>query len=196
MYLKDLINWIIFGIIFLIEAIIEIVGSIYYNSTPNWVWGIANGLVFAIPLLQGIIKGLLCLIPNIICEIIWLILKGYIGTILHSISFLICNLILGIMFIVTKRLKLKIKLIIYPLLFESFLLLEEMLYYFMRKIFLSKKNEFTWKNISVSFMTIVNPVLFIIFIFGIYYLDKINNNKEKNKDDLPDEIEKLTDSYE
>jgi hypothetical protein len=196
MDLKDLINWIIFGIIFLIEAIIEIVGSIYYNSTPNWVWGIANGLVFAIPLLQGIIKGLLCLIPNIICEIIWLILKGYIGTILHSISFLICNLILGIMFIVTKRLKLKIKLIIYPLLFESFLLLEEMLYYFMRKIFLSKKNEFTWKNISVSFMTIVNPVLFIIFIFGIYYLDKINNNKEKNKDDLPDEIEKLTDSYE
>ena len=196
MDLKDLINWIIFGIIFLIEAIIEIVGSIYYNSTPNWVWGIANGLVFAIPLLQGIIKGLLCLIPNIICEIIWLILKGYIGTILHSISFLICNLILGIMFIVTKRLKLKIKLIIYPLLFESFLLLEEMLYYFMRKIFLSKKNEFTWKNISVSFMTIVNPVLFIIFIFGIYYLDKINNNKEKNKDDLPDEIEQLTDSYE
>ena len=196
MDLKDLINWIIFGIIFLIEAIIEIVGSIYYNSTPNWVWGIANGLVFAIPLLQGIIKGLLCLIPNIICEIIWLILKGYIGTILHSISFLICNLILGIMFIVTKRLKLKIKLIIYPLLFESFLLLEEMLYYFMRKIFLSKKNEFTWNNISVSFMTIVNPVLFIIFIFGIYYLDKINNNKEKNKDDLPDEIEKLTDSYE
>ena len=196
MDLKDLINWIIFGIIFLIEAIIEIVGSIYYNSTPNWVWGIANGLVFAIPLLQGIIKGLLCLIPNIICEIIWLILKGYIGTILHSISFLICNFILGIMFIVTKRLKLKIKLIIYPLLFESFLLLEEMLYYFMRKIFLSKKNEFTWKNISVSFMTIVNPVLFIIFIFGIYYLDKINNNKEKNKDDLPDEIEKLTDSYE
>ena len=196
MDLKDLINWIIFGIIFLIEAIIEIVGSIYYNSTPNWVWGIANGLVFAIPLLQGIIKGLLCLIPNIICEIIWLILKGYIGTILHSISFLICNLILGIIFIVTKRLKLKIKLIIYPLLFESFLLLEEMLYYFMRKIFLSKKNEFTWKNISVSFMTIVNPVLFIIFIFGIYYLDKINNNKEKNKDDLPDEIEKLTDSYE
>jgi len=196
MDLKDLINWIIFGIIFLIEAIIEIVGSIYYNSTPNWVWGIANGLVFAIPLLQGIIKGLLCLIPNIICEIIWLILKGYIGTILHSISFLICNLILGIMFIVTKRQKLKIKLIIYPLLFESFLLLEEMLYYFMRKIFLSKKNEFTWKNISVSFMTIVNPVLFIIFIFGIYYLDKINNNKEKNKDDLPDEIEKLTDSYE
>ena len=196
MDLKDLINWIIFGIIFLIEAIIEIVGSIYYNSTPNWVWGIANGLVFAIPLLQGIIKGLLCLIPNIICEIIWLILKGYIGTILHSISFLICNLILGIIFIVTKRLKLKIKLIIYPLLFESFLLLEEMLYYFMRKIFLSKKNEFTWKNISVSFMTIVNPVLFIIFIFGIYYLDKINNNKEKNKDGLPDEIEKLTDSYE
>ena len=196
MDLKDLINWIIFGIIFLIEAIIEIVGSIYYNSTPNWIWGIANGLVFAIPLLQGIIKGLLCLIPNIICEIIWLILKGYIGTILHSISFLICNLILGIMFIVTKRLKLKIKLIIYPLLFESFLLLEEMLYYFMRKIFLSKKNEFTWKNISVSFMTIVNPVLFIIFIFGIYYLDKINNNKEKNKDDLPDEIEQLTDSYE
>ena len=196
MDLKDLINQIIFGIIFLIEAIIEIVGSVYYNSTPNWVWGIANGLVFAIPLLQGIIKGLLCLIPNIICEIIWLILKGYIGTILHSISFLICNLILGIMFIVTKRLKLKIKLIIYPLLFESFLLLEEMLYYFMRKIFLSKKNEFTWKNISVSFMTIVNPVLFIIFIFGIYYLDKINNNKENNKDDLPDEIEKLTDSYE
>ena len=123
MDLKDLINWIIFGIIFLIEAIIEIVGSIYYNSTPNWVWGIANGLVFAIPLLQGIIKGLLCLIPNIICEIIWLILKGYIGTILHSISFLICNLILGIIFIVTKRQKLKIKLIIYPLLFESFLLL-------------------------------------------------------------------------
>ena len=196
MDLKDLINWLIFGIVFLIEAIIEIVGSIYYNSTSNWVWGIANGLVFAIPLLQGIIKGLLCLIPNIICEIIWLILKGYIGTILHSISFLICNLILGIMFIVTKRLKLKIKLIIYPLLFESFLLLEEMLYYFMRKIFFSKKNEFTWKNISVSFMTIVNPVLFIIFIFGIYYLDKINNNKEKNKDDLPDEIEKLTDSYE
>ena len=196
MDLKDLINWLIFGIVFLIEAIIEIVGSIYYNSTSNWVWGIANGLVFAIPLLQGIIKGLLCLIPNIICEIIWLILKGYIGTILHSISFLICNLILGIIFIVTKRLKLKIKLIIYPLLFESFLLLEEMLYYFMRKIFLSKKNEFTWKNISVSFMTIVNPVLFIIFIFGIYYLDKINNNKEKNKDDLPDEIEKLTDSYE
>ena len=67
---NDLIQWIIFGIAFLIESLIQLLGSIYYkeSQTPSWewVWPTANALSFFIPLLEGMIKGLIFLIPIMI----------------------------------------------------------------------------------------------------------------------------------
>ncbi len=183
----DLIQWIIFGIAFLIESLIQIFGSIYYKEslTPSWdwVWPTANALIFFIPLLEGMIKGLIFLIPIMISEVLWYIKKGYIGSILHGVAFLICGLILGAAFILINKFikRIEIKIIINAVLFEAFQLIEEILYYFMRKIFLNKKNEITWKNISVTLMSIPNPILLVILITLMVILNKIEtDNSEAN----------------
>jgi len=182
---KSFIEWIICGIIFLIETLIQIFGSIYYNETPNWVWAIANGLQFFVPITEGLIKGLICLIPNIISEIVWYIKDKYISTIFHSISFLISIIILGIAFIFMekKKAKIKLKIIINAILFELFLLLEEIIYYTMRTIFLGMDNQLIWENISISFMAIPNPILLIILIICIYYLEYLNNIEKPSNDE-------------
>ena len=183
----DLIQWIIFGIAFLIESLIQLLGSIYYkeSQTPSWewVWPTANALSFFIPLLEGMIKGLIFLIPIMISEVLWYIKKGYIGSILHGVAFLICGLILGAAFILINKFikRIEIKIIINAVLFEAFQLIEEILYYFMRKIFLNKKNEITWKNISVTLMSIPNPILLVILITLMVILNKIEtDNSEAN----------------
>ena len=184
---SDLIQWIIFGIAFLIESLIQLLGSIYYkeSQTPSWewVWPTANALSFFIPLLEGMIKGLIFLIPIMISEVLWYIKKGYIGSILHGVVFLICGLILGAAFILINKFikRIEIKIIINAVLFEAFQLIEEILYYFMRKIFLNKKNEMTWKNISVTLMSIPNPILLVILITLMVILNKIEtDNSEAN----------------
>ena len=184
---NDLIQWIIFGIAFLIESLIQLLGSIYYkeSQTPSWewVWPTANALSFFIPLLEGMIKGLIFLIPIMISEVLWYIKKGYIGSILHGVAFLICGLILGAAFILINKFikRIEIKIIISSVLFEAFQLIEEILYYFMRKIFLNKKNEMTWKNISVTLMSIPNPILLVILITLMVILNKIEtDNSEAN----------------
>ena len=184
---SDLIQWIIFGISFLIESLIQLLGSIYYkeSQTPSWewVWPTANALSFFIPLLEGMIKGLIFLIPIMISEVLWYIKKGYIGSILHGVAFLICGLILGAAFILINKFikRIEIKIIINAVLFEAFQLIEEILYYFMRKIFLNKKNEITWKNISVTLMSIPNPILLVILITLMVILNKIEtDNSEAN----------------
>ena len=184
---SDLIQWIIFGIAFLIESLIQLLGSIYYkeSQTPSWewVWPTANALSFFIPLLEGMIKGLIFLIPIMISEVLWYIKKGYIGSILHGVAFLICGLILGAAFILINKFikRIEIKIIINAVLFEAFQLIEEILYYFMRKIFLNKKNEITWKNISVTLMSIPNPILLVILITLMVILNKIEtDNSEAN----------------
>ena len=183
----DLIQWIIFGIAFLIESLIQLLGSIYYkeSQTPSWewVWPTANALIFFIPLLEGMIKGLIFLIPIMISEVLWYIKKGYIGAILHAVDFLICGLLLGAAFILINKFikRIEIKIIISSVLFEAFQLIEEILYYFMRKIFLNKKNEITWKNISVTLMSIPNPILLVILITLMVILNKIEtDNSEAN----------------
>ena len=185
MYKKSFIEWIICGIIFLIETFIQIFGSIYYNETPIWVWATANGLQFFVPIIEGLIKGLICLIPNIVSEIIWYIKDKYISTIFHSIAFLISIIILGISFIFMekKKIKIKLKIIINSILFELFLLLEEIIYYSMRKIFLSMNNQLIWENISISFMSFPNPVLLIILILCIYCLEYLNNIEKSSIDE-------------
>lgn len=178
----DLIQWIIFGIAFLIESLIQLFGSLYYKITPSWIWAIANALSFFIPLLEGFIKGLLFLVPIMISEFLWYFIKGYIGPLLHLVSFLICGVILGGASILLKKCKIRIeiKIIINCVLFEVFQLIEEILYYFMRKIFLDKKNEMNWENISVTFMSIPNPIFLVILIILIVYLDKIEINNNEN----------------
>ena len=179
---KSFIEWIICGIIFLIETFIQIFGSIYYNETPSWVWAIANGLQFFVPITEGLIKGLISLIPNIVSEIIWYIRDKYISTIFHSIAFLISIIILGISFIFMekKEIKIKLKIIINAFLFELFLLLEEIIYYSMRTIFLSKKNQLIWENISISFMSIPNPALLIVLVFFIYHLEYLDQRENSS----------------
>jgi hypothetical protein len=54
-------KYILYGLI-LIETIIQTVGSIYYDSTPKFVWTWANAIIFLVPLLWGLKPGLVCLI--------------------------------------------------------------------------------------------------------------------------------------
>ena len=193
----DLIQWIIFGIAFLIESLIQILGSIYYKEslTPSWdwVWPTANALIFFIPLLEGMIKGLIFLIPIMISEALWYIKKGYFGAILHAVAFLICGLILGAAFILINKFikRIEIKIIISSVLFEAFQLIEEILYYFMRKIFMNKKSEMTWKNISVTFMSIPNPVLLVILIILMIILNKIET--DNSEDNISKKINEMSD---
>ena len=193
----DLIQWIIFGIAFLIESLIQILGSIYYKEslTPSWdwVWLTANALIFFIPLLEGMIKGLIFLIPIMISEALWYIKKGYIGAILHAVAFLICGLILGAAFILINKFikRIEIKIIISSVLFEAFQLIEEILYYFMRKIFMNKKSEMTWKNISVTFISIPNPVLLVILIILMVILNKIETSN--SEDNISKKINEMSD---
>ena len=102
---------------------------------------------------------------------------------MHGVAFLICGLILGAAFILINKFikRIEIKIIINAVLFEAFQLIEEILYYFMRKIFLNKKNEITWKNISVTLMSIPNPILLVILITLMVILNKIEtDNSEAN----------------
>ena len=181
----DMIKWIIFSISFILESLIQIFGSINYKTTPSWVWALANILCFFIPLLEGMSKGLLVLIPVIISEFFWYFTKRVIGPILHAVAFVISGVILGAVHIfIQDNFNLKMKLIISAISFESFLFIEEILYYWMRKIFVKKKNEMSWKNISVSFVSIVNPIMLILLLCFMYYFNIIEIQKNGSGNNL------------
>ena len=47
----------------LAELLIQILGSVYYNQTPEIVWSLGNAILILVPLAIGLRLGMLCLLP-------------------------------------------------------------------------------------------------------------------------------------
>lgn len=146
----------------IIELAIQILGSIYYDQTPGFIWALANAILVLVPLVFGIRLGLICLIPFGVSEIVWLCKLQVVGPLLHLISFALTVVILGLAnrkIVQIPRFK---RVIISGILFEVFLLGEEALYYGLRMLFLQKS--FGWDDISGTFLSPVNLLLLIVMV--------------------------------
>lgn len=146
----------------IIELAIQIFGGIYNDQTPGFVWALANAILVLVPLVFGIRLGLICLVPFAVSEIVWFCKLQAAGPLLHLLSFGLTVLILGLAnrkIVQMSRLK---RVIVSGILYEVFLLGEEVLYYGFRMLFLQKS--FGWDDISGTFLSPVNLLLLLVLV--------------------------------
>ena len=155
------IGFLAYGLIF-IELIIQILGGLYYEQTPQFVWDLGNAILIFVPLLFGLRIGLLCLLPVAVSEIVWFAVIKTVGPLLHLASFSITVLILGMVSVKIRRLAFSKRMILRVILFELSLLCEEVLYRVF--IMLILNYPITWKNVSGTFLSPINPLLLLILL--------------------------------
>lgn len=154
-------GFLAYGLIF-IELIIQIFGGIYYEQTPQFVWDLGNAILFLVPLLFGFRTGLLCLLSVAVSELVWFVVIKTVGPLLHLASFSITFLALGIASKKIRRLAFSERMILRIILFELSLLGEEFLYRVF--IMLVLNYPITWKNVSGTFLSPINPLLLLILL--------------------------------
>ena len=154
----------------LTEIIIQILGFMAYDI-PDFCWGLADGILIIVPLLFGMIAGLICFIPLALSEIIWFIDLSVPGPLLHIASFVIIICLFGIAGRRLSRLNLINRIVLTTVLFEAGVWAEELLYYFLRGIFTD--NRIYWNKASGTFLSWTNPVILAIGIAWIIINDRI-----------------------
>lgn len=149
--------------LFLMKLVIEIVGSLYYKQTPPVVWSIGNAILIVVPLAFGIRAGLLCLLPVLVCEIVWFFHLGAVGPLLHLFSFAVAVVLLGLAGEKLKHLPPRQRVIGSAILYELSLLGEEALYRVLMMLFLHRS--VTWSSISGTFLSVANPLLLLLLVY-------------------------------
>lgn len=147
----------------LAELLIQILGSLYYNQTPEIVWSLGNAILILVPLAFGLRLGMLCLLPVAISEIVWFWKLNAIGPLLHLTSFTVVVVILGL---ANKRLmhvKNPWRVITSSILYEVFLLGEEAMYSVLNMLF--RHRPISWSAASSTFLSPANPLLLLILVF-------------------------------
>ncbi len=160
---------IIIGL-FLLQAMFQVTGSLFYNDYPRWLWSICDASMLLIPVLLGLKAGIIALLPNLISETLWFFTSGYTGPLLHAATFLIAVIILGLLKGYLDERKTTSSIPIKLACFEFMLIAEEALYVLLRAAFdVGSINEFTWSRISVDFLSFGNLICLAI---GLVYLNR------------------------
>ena len=155
-------RYIAYGLI-LVNLIIQILGSLYYDQTPQVVWAFADGIQLLIPLVFGVRFGLLCFMPTVVSEIIWFCNLHSIGPLMHVVSFAVTIIILGMVGEKLKHSQFSMRVMGNIILYELSLLGEEALYYGLRMLFMHRP--ITWANVSGTFLSWANPILFLLLLY-------------------------------
>ena len=149
--------------LFLIELVVEIVGSLYYDQTPQVVWSIGNAILIMVPMAFGIRSGLLCFLPTLVCEIVWFFHLSTVGPLFHLFSFAVAVVLLGLAEEKLKHLPPHQRVIGSSILYELSLLGEEALYRVLMLLFLHRP--VTWNNVSGTFLSVANPLLLLLLMY-------------------------------
>ncbi|MBP3869821.1 MAG: hypothetical protein J6E46_02465 [Faecalicoccus sp.] len=168
-------KYILYGLI-LIETIIQTVGSIYYDSTPKFVWTWANAIMFLVPLLWGLKPGLVCLIPAVVSEFVFFFSYHIYGPLLHAATFTITTIVLGLLHNKLKDLTLIQKIVFNTVLVLASLILEELLYRASIAVFLH--HDAKWASVIEPFQSPVNIILLIGFTVVLTYLVYLDKDKK------------------
>ena len=145
----------------ILQIVFQAVGATCYSLFPDWLWALCDALIIAAPLAFGLIPGVICCLPNLIAELLWLIVKGYLGAFLHGVAFMTTVVALGL----TER-ALWRRSMATPAacasraaLFELGLVLENLLYCLLRAAFIaSKTSPVTVKAVLKTTLSAGNPV--------------------------------------
>ena len=146
----------------LAEVIIQVLGTVFYDRTPEFVWPLADAILILVPLVFGIRLGLLCLFPFAAAEIVWFCKLRVAGPLFHLVAFAATIVILGIAYKKLTSIPLSRKVIWSAILYELSLLGEEVLYHTLRMLFLQKP--LRWEAVSGTFLSLANPIFLIILI--------------------------------
>ena len=168
--------------IFALQVMFQIVGAVHYDVFPDWLWGICDALILVTPFILGLIPGVICCMPNFIAEIIWLIVKGYLGAFLHGAAFMTTVVLAGVTETFFRKVGFKISVPLYVLAFEASLIFENFLYRLLRTLFLtSKTSQFTFGNIFRTTFSIGNLVcLLLLLAVLIYRYMSVTDKDEKS----------------
>ena len=147
----------------LVELLIQILGGLYYNQTPEIVWSLGNAIFILVPLSFSIKLGMLCLLPVAISEMVWFWKLNAIGPLLHLASFAVIVVILGLAYKKLMHVKHPWKAIASIILYEVFLLGEEAIYSGLNMLF--RHRAMSWSAVSGTFLSPVNPLLLLILVF-------------------------------
>ena len=168
-------------LLFVVQIIFQIIGAGFYSSCPDWFWTICDALILVTPLIFGLAAGIICCIPNFVAEIFWLIMKGYLGAMLHGIAFMISVIIIGLLAqAVDKKIKNKNNMMIrfcvsHIVIFEIALIFENFLYGLLRAIFIvSAASPLTAESILKDTLSVGNPVCVVLMIIAIELVNRHN----------------------
>lgn len=155
--------------IFIIEILFQLFGGIFYDALPVWYWSVCDASMLIIPVLLGITIGLIGCIPNIIAEIIWYVSTGYIGTLLHGLSFLLIVVLLGVIETLLEKRQSDYSPIFLLVSYEISLVLEE-LFYMTLRVFCGASgfNSLTVSRVSVNLVSVGNIICLIICVLFFY----------------------------
>ena len=147
------------------ELIIQLVGIVPNITIPDFFWKLADGILIMAPLLFGLKRGILCLLPMVATENIWFIRLSVPGPLLHAAAFAVIVCLFGVFGERLARSDLKKRAVLTAVLFEAGLLAEEILYHFLRSMVIGE--EMDWSSVTGSFLSWANPVLLLIGIIWI-----------------------------
>lgn len=165
-----------YGLI-LIECVIQIFGSIYYDQTPPMVWSLSDAILCMVPLAFGLRFGLLCLIPVAVSEIVWFCNLRVPGPLLHLFSFTVTVIILGLAEKKLKHLPAPQRVAGSCTLYELSLLGEEALYQGLRALFLNRP--FMGADVPGSFLSWTNPLMLLLLVYCCVSDRKSAEEKQK-----------------
>ena len=156
--------------VFILQVLLQAVGAACYSLFPDWLWTACDALTVVTPLIFGLIPGVICCLPNLIAEILWLMVKGYLGAFLHGIAFMVTVVLLGLagealQRRITARMPLRVSC---AALFELGLVFENLLYGLLRAAFIvSKTSPVTAGAVLKTTLSVGNPVCLAILIVAI-----------------------------
>ena len=155
--------------VFVLQVMLQIVGAVHYDIFPDWLWSICDALILVTPLIFGLVPGVLCCLPNFIAEILWLVIKGYLGAFLHGAAFMAAVVIAGAAEKVIKKKTGYVRTVLYIFVFEASLILENLLYRALRTVFLSPKtSQFSFDAVFKTTFSLGNAICLLILLFAIY----------------------------
>ena len=153
--------------IFSLQVVLQVVGAACYSLFPDWLWAICDALILVTPLLLGPVPGVICCLPNLVAEILWLAVKGYLGAFLHGIAFMLTVLALGAAGqAVGRRCVTKAaRCVSGAVLFEAGLIFENLLYCLLRAVFIaSAASPVTASAVLKTTLSVGNPVCLALLL--------------------------------
>ena len=132
-------------ILALTELAIQVLGSVYYSQTPAFVWTFSNGILFMVPLMFGMVPGLLFLLPVAISELMSYGQLHVWGPLLHLAAFVMTVVALGLAGERIRQMPRVQRTLLSVGLFAVALVGEEALYHGLRLLVMQKP--FVWEKV-------------------------------------------------